>query len=150
MTEIRFYHLERQSVYDALPPLLNKARQKFDSILVQIADKSDLKPLSDHLWGHNPNNFLAHGLAQTEFEADQPILLTAQNDDTNPNNATCALFLNGTMRDDLAGFDLACIVFDGSDPDALSTARGQWKMLKDQDKTLTYWQQTDKGWEQKV
>ena len=149
MSEIRFYHLERQTVGEALPGLLEKALTKHPRILVQAGDKSALKPLSDRLWSYKQSAFLPHGLAQAEFEDEQPVLLTAKNDN-NPNNATMCVILGESARDDMDAFDLTCIIFDGHDADELSHARGLWKSLKDGDHDMTYWQQGDRGWEKKA
>ena len=149
MTDIRFYHLERQSVHQALPVLLNKAREKYDRIVVQVASKKAMKPLSDALWSYHPSSFLAHGLAGKEFEAEQPILIT---DDAaaNGNDATMCVLLDEAEREDLSAFDLVCVMFDGHNPESVSHARQQWKALKDGESDLTYWQQGDKGWEKKA
>jgi DNA polymerase III subunit chi len=42
-------------------------------------------------------------------------------------------------------------LFDGNDPDQLGAARAQWKTLKGQGVSITYWQQNERGgWEKKV
>ena len=40
-----------------------------------------------------------------------------------------------------------CILFDGNDHDALTRARGQWKMLKDAGCKAQYWSEESGRWE---
>jgi DNA polymerase-3 subunit chi len=40
-------------------------------------------------------------------------------------------------------------MFDGNDEAALAAARARWKAAKEAGHTLTYWQQTEKGWEKR-
>ena len=49
MPEIRFYHLQSQTLIEALPALLIKAIQSGKPILVKMADRSMLETLNKHL-----------------------------------------------------------------------------------------------------
>jgi DNA polymerase-3 subunit chi len=42
-------------------------------------------------------------------------------------------------------FDL----FDGNNPAAVAAARERWRSAKSAGHTLTYWQQTETGWQSK-
>ena len=61
-TEIRFYHLQRQSVAQALPALLDKALSTGKKIMLRVNDKAEAQGLSDALWGSDKNSFIPHGL----------------------------------------------------------------------------------------
>ena len=41
-------------------------------------------------------------------------------------------------------------MFDGNDADAVEAARERWRRAKAAGHTLTYWQQTETGWEKKA
>ena len=46
-------------------------------------------------------------------------------------------------------FDLIVLMFDGRDEAALAQARSEWRRLKDQERAISYWRETDEGgWEQ--
>ena len=47
-------------------------------------------------------------------------------------------------------FDLVVLLFDGRDEAALAEARGEWRRLKDQGRTISYWRESDEGgWERR-
>lgn len=149
MTEIRFYHLQRQSTQQALPGLLQKALSTGKTILVQTPDDAAAKALNDHLWTFDPASFLPHGTSKDGHADKQPIYITAS-DDENPNTAKILILTGGADREPKTDYDLCCEMFDGNNQDALTAARAKWKFYKDnEDLTLTYWQQTESGWEKK-
>lgn len=147
MTEIRFYHLKTQGLEQALPGLLAKALGTGQRIIVKTADDDAAEKLNDILWTHNPNSFLPHGTKKDGFAADQPIWITA--DDDNPNGAAILILTQGAACEDMTAFTLCCEIFDGQDPDAAQNARARWKLYKEKGLTLTYWQQSAGGWEKK-
>jgi len=147
MTEIRFYHLQTQPMEQALPQILAKALSGGHRILVRTASERDTERLNEHLWTYRPESFLPHGSAKDGFAEDQPVFLTAL--DENPNKAG-VLVLTGGASADVSGFTLCCELFDGRDEAAVKTAREKWKIYKDSGHDLTYWQQNEKGgWDKK-
>ena len=59
--------------------------------------------------------------------------------------------IHGADLADLSPFDMVCYMFDGNNPASVQQARAQWKALKDNEALqLTYWQQTEKGWEKQA
>lgn len=148
MSEIRFYHLQTQSIEQALPALLAKAITTGKRILVRGSDEARIKKLNDVLWSYDANSFLPHGIKKDGFSNQHPIYLTADNDD-NPNKAEVLITIDGAELDNSDQFSLQCTMFDGNNDERLNQARAQWKALKDTDNELTYWQQTANGWEEK-
>jgi DNA polymerase-3 subunit chi len=57
--------------------------------------------------------------------------------------------VDGVDAEDVAAFQRCCDMFDGSDPEAVEAARRRWRQAKDAGHALTYWQQTEKGWEKR-
>lgn len=147
MTEIRFYHLERQSLDQVLPALLSKAVEGGHKILVKTADEQEAERLNNHLWSFRPDSFLPHGTEKDGFKEDQPIFLSAQDD--NPNGADVLILTQGTASDTLDQFSLCCEMLDGRDEQAVKEARERWKTYKEKGFAVTYWQQGEKGWEKK-
>jgi DNA polymerase-3 subunit chi len=147
MTEIRFYHLTRRPLESALPEILSKAYAKGSRMVVRTPSAQEAEKLNEILWTFNPNAFLPHG-NKSDGNADmQPVWLTENED--NPNNAD-TLFITGTASDvGFEAYSLCCLMFDGHDDEALQLSRTRWKAYKDAGHDLTYWQQTDKGWEKK-
>ena len=147
MTEIRFYHLTRIRLDQALPDLLEKTRQRGWRALVQVKEVGGVEPLTKSLWTARPDSFLPHGSAKDGNAAQQPIWITDKSE--NPNKATVLFLAEGAVRESLDGFDLVCEVFDGNDDVQVGGARSRWSAYKEADHTLTYWQQTENGWEKK-
>ena len=148
MSEIRFYHLERQNLDSVLPMLLTKAYEKGHRIIVRTPNEAESDRLNTHLWTYKENSFLPHGSAKDGHAENQPIWITDKEE--NPNNADVLILTHGQDVEDKSAFALICDIFDGNNQEALSAARARWKALKDSDHTLTYWQQSPTGaWEQK-
>ncbi|WP_029007097.1 DNA polymerase III subunit chi [Azospirillum halopraeferens] len=149
MSEVRFYHLQRQSLEQALPKILEKVLERGWRAVVLAGSPERVDALNQHLWTYDPASFLPHGSARDGFAPDQPVWLTAE--DENPNDATVLVQVDGVSSDRLASFDLVCDLFDGNDPDAVAAARGRWRRCKDGGHALTYWQQSERGgWEKKA
>jgi DNA polymerase-3 subunit chi len=146
--DYRFYHLQRSTVEDTLPKLLEKALQQSMRAVV-VAPLERLKALDSYLWTYRPDSFLPHGMATDAYAADQPICLSPAQ--ANPNDAKALFLLDGAELAGEGGFDICCDLFDGADPQSLEAARGRWKTLKEAGHTLTYWQQTERGgWEKQA
>lgn len=147
MPEIRFYHLERQTLEAALPALLSKALTKHSRILIKTPDQKSLKELDTHLWTYDPASFLPHGQSGSKHADRQPVLLTAG--DVNENAADMLILINEAGWQGEDNFSLTCRLFDGRNSETLSAARQAWAAAKEAGHTLTYWQQGAAGWEQK-
>ena len=148
MTEIRFYHLERRRVDQALPTLLEHALEEGRRVLVRASSEEMVAALNERLWTYDDASFLPHGAAGDGDPMEQPIFLTSELE--NPNAATMLVQLSGAEASEAdVAFDLVVLMFDGRDEAALSQARGEWRRLKDQGRTISYWRESDEGgWEQ--
>lgn len=148
MTEVRFYHLQTQTLEQALPKLLVKAFSTGQKILVKALDTQAVEALNTHLWTFHPNYFLPHGSQKDGHAAQQPIWLTAEDD--NPNGAALLFLTDGVSSTLIDQMTLCCDVFNGADPQAVQAARQRWKTYKEAAYDLTYWQQAEDGsWTQK-
>jgi DNA polymerase-3 subunit chi len=148
VTEIRFYHLQRQRLEDALPALLEKGRERGHRIVVQAGSPERVRALDSLLWTYRPESFLAHGSAATGMAEDQPIWLTAAEEC--PNEAEMLVLVDGAEAD-VARYALCCEMFDGQDETAVAAARRRWAAYKEAGHALTYWQQSERGgWEKRA
>lgn len=147
MGEFRFHHLERRKVDQALPDLLERLYEEGTRALVRAPSDERVAALNDALWTYDDASFLPHGAAGDGDPMTQPIFLTSRIE--NPNAATALVLLAGaeTSPDDVA-FDPVIRLFEGRDPDAIAEARLEWKRLKDEGRSLSYWREgEDGGWE---
>jgi DNA polymerase-3 subunit chi len=148
VTEVRFYHLQRQRLEEVLPALLEKARERGHRIVVQAGSPERVKALDSLLWTWRPESFLPHGSLATGMAEDQPIWLTAVEEC--PNAADLLILVDGAAAD-IAPYTLCCELFDGLDDEAVAAARQRWTAYKSAGHALTYWQQSDRGgWEKRA
>jgi DNA polymerase-3 subunit chi len=144
MTEILFYHLQRQPLERVLPQLLERSVERGWKVVVQAASDERVDALDAHLWTYRDDNFLAHGTAREADLAAQPILLTTA--DHNPNGATVRFLIDGVaMPADAETYDRIVLLFDGEDEDAVAAARTRWNEAKAQGFAVTYWQPDEQG-----
>jgi DNA polymerase-3 subunit chi len=146
MTEILFYHLQRQPLEAVLPGLLEKTLERGWRAVVQAGSAERVAALDAHLWTYRDEAFLPH--AAEGNGADQPIYLT--DGDANPNGASVRFLVDGAPLGEADGYERIIVIFDGNDPAALESARAAWKSVEQKGHTATYWQQGDSGrWEKK-
>ena len=144
MTEILFYHLQRQPLESVLPSLLERSLERGWRVVVQMASDERVEALDAHLWTYRDESFLPHGTPRDGEAAAQPILLTTGED--NPNAATVRFLIDGTpMPADAKSYDRIVLLFDGEDEDALAQARARWSEAKAQGFDVTYWQTDERG-----
>lgn len=144
--EIWFYHLERSTLDQVLPELLDRTLQRGWRALVRVVDLRRLEDIDERLWTWREDSFLAHGRADQDHAERQPILLTQSTE--NPNGAQVLFIVDGAELDPTETYERCFIIFDGRDETALHAARERWRGLKARDASLTYWKQTDEGrWE---
>ena len=150
-TEIRFYHLERSTLDQALPLIVTKAYEKGHRVLIRTVDQGQAKHIDSLLWTANPESFLPHEVSSSSKDPKaNPICITDAAD--NPNEADVLVSVGDMLAEDAQSFALCCDIFDGAVEDKLKAARGRWKSYKEQgEATLSYFQQTDRGgWEKKA
>lgn len=150
VTEILFYHLQRQPLEKVLPSLLEKSLERGWQAAIQAVSEERLQALDDGLWTYTDESFLPHGTDRDTDAATQPVVLTLRPD--NPNGASIRFLVEGAdLPEDAGGYARICILFDGTDTDALLRAREQWRGAREAGHTVAYWQQDETGrWNKKA
>jgi DNA polymerase III subunit chi len=150
MTEVLFYHLQNMTVENVLPPLLEKSLERGWRVVVQSTSEERADALDAHLWTYRDDAFLAHGTWRESEAAQQPVLLTVQDD--NPNGASVRFLIDGApLPQDAASYQRIVLLFDGEDDDAVAAARERWTDVKAQGFDATYWQADEQGrWQKKA
>jgi DNA polymerase-3 subunit chi len=146
VSAVGFYHLTRQSALEAAPLLLAKAYAAGQRVLVRSADAARLAALDERLWTFDPASFIPHALDRNENKALQPILLSTSEESAN--QASWLMVLDNALPAKLDGFERCFYLFEAEDERQLARARTDWKALKAQGHSLTYWQQGERGWTQ--
>ena len=149
MTDVLFYHLERQPLERVLPSLVDRTLARGWRAVVQAGSDERVDALDTLLWTYTEESFLPHGTRKDGNAAEQPVFLTTE--DENPNGAAVRFLVDGAELADHSGYERIVYLFDGNDEDAIARARAQWKAAKGAGSTVTYWQQSPEGrWENKA
>jgi len=143
--EVWFYHLERTALDQALPELLERTLARGWRALVRSPFPERVEHLDGWLWSFRDDAFLPHGTADEPDAERQPVLLTTGMDA--PNRPQALFLVDGAEAGDLAGLERCLVLFDGRDDAAVAEARRRWKAFKGQGLPVSYWKQTDRGWE---
>ena len=143
--EVWFYHLERTSLEQVLPELLEKTLNRGWRARIRAGQPGRIEALDTWLWTYRDDSFLPHGVTGEPLADRQPILLGDGFD--NPNGAQALFLLDGDPGD-LTGYERCVVIFDGRDEPALQAARDLWSRYRKAGHTVTYWRQREsRGWE---
>ncbi|MBV9061414.1 MAG: DNA polymerase III subunit chi [Alphaproteobacteria bacterium] len=154
MTEVLFYHLERKSLEDVLPGLVERSLERKWRALIKCESADRAAALDNLLWTYDEQSFLPHAQLGEGDSGRQPALITL--DEENPNGASVLFLVGGATppqwNGDLArSFSRIVILFEGRDPDALAAARRQRTECKAAEHEVTYWKQSAGGkWEKQA
>ncbi len=151
MTRIDFYHLQRAPLEQVLPKLCEKAYATGKRIKILLGLSERVEFINSLLWTYSEESFLPHGSKKDGFAEDQPIFISATEE--NENNAELLILADGAQPavERLQNYERVLNIFDGNDETALSNARIYWKAIKTLGGELHYWQQNANGsFEQKV
>lgn len=144
MTEFLFYHLKGQAPEQVLPALLQKSLERGWRVVVQASSEERIEALDAHLWTWRDDAFLPHGTWRDAEAAEQPILLTPNED--NPNGAVVRFLVEGaSLPADASTYQRVVLLFDGDDQDAVEAARARWSEAKSAGFEVTYWQADENG-----
>jgi DNA polymerase III subunit chi len=147
-TEVYFYHLERRSLEEVLPTLLERSLERGWRAVVQAASEERVEALDTLLWTYREDSFLAHGTARDGAADAHPIYLTVACD--NPNGAQIRFLVDGAELEDAAPYTRVVFVFHGRDEAAVARARAEWQAAMAKGYSVSYWQQDAEGrWQQK-
>jgi len=150
MTRVDFYHLQKRTMEEVLPRLLLKAYGLGKKIIVKAKNFEQTEQLNSLLWTFSDESFLPHGSKKDGYVEMQPILLTA--DDDNSNNASYMFLVGGASleTEKIQNYERIFNIFDGKSPEMLQQARELWKQFKNSGAEVYYWQQNEhEKWEQK-
>ena len=143
--EVWFYHLERTSLDQALPELLEKTLARDWRALVRTPSPERIDHLDGWLWSYRDDAFLPHGTEHEPMAERQPVLITSGL--ANPNQADALFLIDGAEPGDISPYQRCIVLFDGRDEAALGEARRRWSAFKGAGHAVSYWRQgVEGGW----
>jgi DNA polymerase-3 subunit chi len=139
---VDFYHLTRDPADKLVPMLASKSLDVGKRLLLLSQDEGRRAALGDALWSTEPASFLAHDLAGSERQAEQPILISDQCEAAN--GAPYIILSDGLWREEALSFERAFFLFTA---DQIDHARAVWRDLKAREEvTPRYWKQDGGRW----
>lgn len=150
MSEVLFYHLEKQSLDEVLPGLVERTLARGWRALIRAESAERAQAVDNLLWTWSEESFLPHAQPGDGDASKQPVLIAVE--EGNPNRADVLFLVGGTTPESWEGeaaeFSRIVILFDGRDSSALSGARAAWTAARQSGHDATYWRQSAGGrWE---
>ncbi len=151
MSEVLFYHLERRTLDDVLPGLVEKTLERGWRALIRAESADRAQAIDSLLWTYSEESFLPHAQQGDGDPARQPVLITVE--ETNANNANVLFLVGGAAAPAWNGADTKAlsrivVMFDGRDTTAVDSARTAWRAAKEASHEVTYWKESATGkWE---
>jgi DNA polymerase-3 subunit chi len=148
--EVRFYHLAERPLESVLPVLLEKSLERGWRVLVRGTEPARIEALTNHLWTYRDDSFLPHGTPAAPHPELQPVYLTLGPEI--PNRANILMLVEGGRATvaEMGRFERTCLLFDGTDPGVVDTARGDWRAVTAAGLPAKYWAQERGTWVQKA
>jgi DNA polymerase-3 subunit chi len=148
LTETLFYHLERRTLDDVLPGLIEKTLERGWRAVIRTESSERADAIDTLLWTYNEQTFLPHAQSGDGNPKRQPVLITVEED--NPNDANVLFLVGGASspRWDVAAtqeLTRVVVMFDGRDADSLARARAAWTDAKAAGHDVTYWKESPSG-----
>jgi DNA polymerase-3 subunit chi len=146
VTETLFYHLERRSLEDVLPGLIEKTLERGWRALIRADSAERAEAIDTLLWTYDDASFLPHGQTGDGNDARQKVLITVE--EVNANAANVMFVVGGAQApawNEVSDLTRIVLMFDGRDMQALSTARASWKDAKAAGHDVTYWKEMPSG-----
>ena len=139
---VDFYQLSRDPAEAVVPGLVVNTLKAGERMLVVSGDEAQRAAVSQALWSHAPESFLAHGETGGAHDARQPVLLSDAVEA--PNGAKFVALADGAWRDGLDEFERVFLLFG---PAGIEGARGTWRMLGERDGVeRKFWVQDGAKW----
>ena len=139
---VDFYQLSRDPAELVVPLLARATLNAGERLLVVSSDPSALERIDDALWESQPEAFLAHGHADADHAARQPVLLS---DRVEPvNGARFVAFADGLWRGEAEAFERVFPLFRGGGDDGGRACR---RMLGEKEGAdRRFWKQDGGKW----
>lgn len=139
---VDFYHLTRDPAERVVPVLASRTLGMGERMLIVSADPDHRALLSQALWTHTPESFLAHGDLDGPNPQVQPLLLADRVEAAN--GANFIALADGLWRDEALAFSRIFLLFGDA---TIAGARKAWVTLAAREGLARhYWKQDGGKW----
>ena len=146
MAEVFFYELGQKPLAAVLSAILLKSLASGWRVAVRGTKPERMSKLDVELWRSPKDGFLPHGMLGGDFDSHQPILLSAEPSRINSPDVLLAVDGSEIDPEEVNGFKRVSLIFNGADPNELSSARSQWTILKKAGVPMQYWAEEGGRW----
>ena len=144
--DISFYFLKGDSFLKTVARLVEKAYASQARMVVFDGVQERLEEIDKVLWTFSTDAFIPHGSKELGHETLQAVWLTDKPE--NPNNSTILLLINDFDLQSWADLGFSRVLIAFSD-ELRKKADSELGRLKKESRAVTYWSQTDKGWDKR-
>ena len=142
--ELNFYHVMSGNLVPSVVRLLEKVYNTGKRSIFFSPLEDRVKIIDKTLWTFSKNAFVPHGDKEFGFADQQAIYMASEVE--NPNQAT-VLVMTDSFDYKSWKQDFEKVIFVFEDDAYAKTAQKILMDLKNQQKNVNYWRQSQKGWE---
>lgn len=148
-----FYHLEKVSLDDVLPELVQRTLARGWRALIRAESAERAQAIDNLLWTWSEESFVPHAQLGDGDTTCQPVLIAVESG--NPSSAHVLFLVGGaapiSWEEEAGQFARIVFLFDGRDPATLAQARADWVAAKQSGHEAIYWKQSAAGkWEKQA
>lgn len=146
MTQLHFYRVSNSPFVPVLAALLRRYVDNGLRTIVRGVSLQRMEKMDKELWSIPGDGFLPHGMANSAYEAEHPILMTVEKRVIGPADGLVAIDGAEVELEEASEFKRISFVFEREASDELNSARKHWKLFSDSEHPMQYWNYEDGRW----
>ena len=146
MTQLHFYRVSNSPFVPVLAALLRRYVDNGLRTVVRGVSLQRMEKMDKELWSIPGDGFLPHGMANSAYEAEHPILMTVEKRVIGPADGLVAIDGAEVELEEASEFKRISFVFERGASDELSSARKHWKLFSESEHPMQYWNYEDGRW----
>lgn len=146
MTQLHFYRVSNSPFVPVLAALLRRYVDNGLRTVVRGVSLQRMEKMDKELWSIPGDGFLPHGMANSAYEAEHPILMTVEKRVIGPADGLVAIDGAEVELEEASEFKRISFVFEREASDELNSARKHWKLFSDSEHPMQYWNYEDGRW----
>ena len=146
MTQLHFYRVSNSPFVPVLAALLRRYVDNGLRTVVQGVSLQRMEKMDKELWSIPGDGFLPHGMANSAYEAEHPILMTVEKRVIGPADGLVAIDGAEVELEEASEFKRISFVFEREASDELNSARKHWKLFSESEHPMQYWNYEDGRW----
>ena len=146
MTQLHFYRVSNSPFAPVLAALLRRYVDNGLRVIVRGVSLQRMEKIDKELWSVPGDGFLPHGMANCDYEAEHPVLITVERRVAGPADGLVAIDGAEVELEEASEFKRISFVFERETSDELSSARKHWKLFSEAGHPMQYWNYENGRW----